>query len=91
MAPATGEREESIMKKNKNSDYDMPIGKLTRIKDDLPAPHELAMPDDTVKITILLNRESVDFFKHEARKHRTKYQKMIRELLDKYVSRYRAA
>ncbi len=79
------------MKKIYDNDFDMPRGKLIRIKDDLPPPHELVMPDDTVKVTIALNRKSVEFFKRAAEKNHTKYQKMIRELLDQYVSRYRAA
>jgi len=35
---------------------------------------------------LLLGSSSVDFFKREAHKHRTQYQKMIRRLLDVYVS-----
>lgn len=69
----------------------MPIGKLTRVKNFLPPPSELVMPDPTVKVTISLNRSSVEFFKKQAEKYNTKYQKMIRELLDQYVSRYEAA
>jgi len=42
------------------------------------------LKDDTVKVTIALSRSSVDFFKGEARKHHTQYQKMIRHLLDAY-------
>jgi len=82
-----GERERDIMKKHER---DMPAGKLQRVKDFLPAPHELAAAEPTVKITITLNKSSVEFFKQEANKNRTKYQKMIREVLDHYVNYYRA-
>jgi len=34
-----------------------------------------------------LSRRSVDFFKKQAKKHDTQYQKMIRRLLDLYVTR----
>jgi len=74
------------MKKRKNSDLDMPRGKLVRVPDFLPSPSDLVMPTPTVKITIALNKDSVDFFKREAKKHHTKYQKMIRVLLDMYAS-----
>ena len=70
---------------------DMPAGNLVRVKDFLPPPHELVMPEDTVKVTISLKRSSVEFFKRQARKHHAKYQKMIRELLDQYASKYKAA
>ena len=77
--------------KKKKIGSDKPAGKLTRVNDFLPPPSELVKPDDTVKVTIALKRSSVEFFKEEARKHHAKYQKMIREVLDHYASRYTAA
>lgn len=62
-----------------------PVGPLKVVSDFLPAPEELAYKEDTVKVTIALSKESVDFFKHEAKKHDTQYQKMIRGLLDAYT------
>ena len=61
---------------------------MTRVADFLPPPDQLVMSKETVKITIALKRSSVDFFKKLARKQHAKYQKMIRELLDQYASRY---
>jgi hypothetical protein len=62
-----------------------PIGEPRVIKDFLPAPSELAFRDEDVKITITLSKKSVDFFKSEAAKADTQYQRMIRRLLDVYV------
>ncbi len=67
---------------------DEPMGALKVIKDFLPPPHELVYEEDTVKVTIGLSRASVDFFKREAARNHTAYQKMIRRLLDVYASRY---
>ena len=64
---------------------DEPIGPVEIIRDFLPAPEELAFKEDTVKVTIALSRESVEFFKREAKKHDTQYQKMIRRLVDAYA------
>ena len=64
---------------------DEPIGRLKVVSDFLPSPEELAFKEDTVKITISLSKESVEFFKQEAKKHRIQYQKMIRRLLDAYT------
>ncbi len=61
---------------------------LRVIPDFLPPPHELVFKDDTVKVTISLSRASVEFFKEEAKKHHTQYQKMIRRLLDTYTEAY---
>jgi predicted DNA binding CopG/RHH family protein len=63
------------------------MGDLRVIKDFLPPPSELVYKEDTVKVTLGLSRRSVDFFKKEAKKHETQYQKMIRRLLDLYVAR----
>ena len=69
-------------------DTDFPVGKLTRIKDVLPPPDKLVIPEDTIKVTLLLGKSSVRFFKRQAAQHRTKYQKMIRALVDQYAERY---
>ena len=69
---------------------DEPIGKLQVVKDFLPSPDELVYREDNVKVTLSLSRESLDFFKEEARRNRTQYQKMIRRLLDIYVEKQKA-
>lgn len=63
---------------------DEPLGKLRVVPDFLPTPEELVYREDTVKVTIALSKSSVAFFKREAEKHNTQYQKMIRRLLDAY-------
>ncbi len=65
---------------------DEPIGKVKVISDFLPSPKELALKDETVKVTIALSKTSVDYFKTEAKKYNTQYQKMIRRLLDEYTA-----
>ncbi len=70
------------------ADKDLPIGRLTPIKDVLPPPQKLAVPEQTVKVTLLLSKASVRFFKEYAAQHGTKYQRMIRELVDRYTGQY---
>lgn len=74
--------------KKKMTKSEMPVGKLVRIKDFLPALEELVIPEATKKVTISLKKSSIDFFKRQARIHHTKYQKMIREVVDRYVIHY---
>jgi hypothetical protein len=64
---------------------DEDIGPVKIVPDFLPPPEELVFKEGTVKVTIALSKESVEFFKHEAKKHHTQYQKMIRRLLDAYT------
>jgi predicted DNA binding CopG/RHH family protein len=68
-----------------------PLGEVKVIPDFLPSPQQLAVKEENVKITISLSRESVDFFKQEANKHHTQYQKMIRKLLDVYVEKQKSS
>jgi predicted DNA binding CopG/RHH family protein len=65
---------------------DEPLGKVRIIEDFLPPPAELAFSQQSIKVTIALSKASVDFFKNEAKKHGTQYQKMIRRLLDVYAT-----
>jgi predicted DNA binding CopG/RHH family protein len=62
-----------------------PLGDVEVIRDFLPPPSELAFREEGVKVTLALSKSSVDFFKLEASKHHTQYQRMIRRLLDSYV------
>ena len=67
---------------------DGPIRKVKVVPDFLPSPEELVVKDEGVKVTIALSKRSVDFFKREAKKHNTQYQRMIRGLLDAYTTEY---
>ncbi len=64
---------------------DEQLGQVRVIKDFLPSPEELAFREESVKVTISLSKKSVDFFKSEALKYHTQYQRMIRQLLDSYA------
>jgi len=64
------------------------MGRTEIVEDFLPPPEQLVLKDDKVKVTISLSKESVDFFKREAKKRRTSYQRMIRKVIDLYASRF---
>jgi hypothetical protein len=84
LALVIGEKVDEFM--NTKIKYtDGPIGEIEVVADFLPSPEELGFKQDTVKVTIALSKTSVDFFKREAKKHDTKYQQMIRRLLDAYT------
>jgi predicted DNA binding CopG/RHH family protein len=67
---------------------DGPIGDVKVVRDFLPSPDELAFKEEQVKVTIGLSKSSVDFFKKQAKRNHTQYQKMIRRLLDVYVAQH---
>ena len=75
-----------MKKKTKYSEG--PIGDVKIVKDFLPSPSELAFKEEQVKVTIGLSKSSVDFFRKEAKRNNTQYQRMIRNLLDLYVAQH---
>jgi predicted DNA binding CopG/RHH family protein len=74
--------------KTKTKYNEEPMGKLRIIKDFLPPPDQLVLREDNVKVTIALRKSSIDFFKKQAKMHKTSYQKMMREVIDWYASHY---
>jgi hypothetical protein len=67
---------------------DEPLGNLKVVPDFLPRPEDLVFRDEGIKVTIALSKRSVEFFKSEALKHNTQYQRMIRRLLDAYAEHH---
>lgn len=47
-------------------------------------------PEEKIKITIAIDKDTLEFFKTQSRRNGVKYQKMIREILKKYASKYSA-
>jgi len=58
------------------------------VPDFLPPPEELVRREETVKVTLSLDKSSVEFFKRHARKSRVPYQRMIRRVLQVYATRH---
>ena len=64
------------------------VGKLKVINDFLPPPNKLILKEEPIKVTMVLSKTSVQFFKKTAKKQHAPYQKLIRTLLDTYVAQY---
>ena len=87
MARDIGGKEGRFMK-SKTKYTEEPMGDLKVVKDFLPPPDQLVLREDNVKVTISLKKSSIAFFKEQAKKQKTSYQKMIREVVDWYASHY---
>jgi predicted DNA binding CopG/RHH family protein len=84
-----GELEGGYMRrKERVKDTNEPKGKLVPVSDFLPAPEELLPSEETIKITIALDSETLKFFKKYADKAGLKYQRIIREVLKGYARKY---
>src|SRR5229473_1521947 len=87
LAPDTGGKASGYMSE-KIRYTDEPLGRVKVVRDFLPRPEDLVFRDEGVKVTIALSKRSVEFFKGQARKHNTQYQRMIRRLLDAYAEHH---
>ncbi|MFH1262840.1 MAG: CopG family transcriptional regulator [Pseudomonadota bacterium] len=76
------------MKKRTQRDENQPVGKLTIVEDFLPPPEKLVAASERVKVTIAVDSTTIRFFKAAAKKAGSKYQRMIREVLNGYARRY---
>ena len=78
------------MKKREIKYADEPIDHVKLVADFLPSPEQLVLKEETVKVTLALTKDSVDFFKRVAKEQHTHYQTMIRALLEQYTEHHRS-
>lgn len=79
------ENKEEFMRKEIEYEEFFPEGEIKRVPDFLPSPEELAAMEKKQKVTINLDRETVDFFKEQAEKYDVSYQAMIRNALTSFA------
>lgn len=58
------------------------------VDDFLPSPAEFISRAKKEKITISIDKHSLDFYKSYARKHNAKYQTMINDVLGSYADKH---
>lgn len=74
----------------KNRDWEnLPIEKINQTAKKMGYPIGLVASEKKVLVTIYLNKFTIDFFKKEANRYHTKYQRMMRTVLDLYANAHR--
>lgn len=58
------------------------------IKDFLPSPEEFTRKSKKEKITIAIDKDSLDLYKQYAKKHNAKYQTMINGVVSSYAEKF---
>jgi predicted DNA binding CopG/RHH family protein len=89
----TGEKEGKYMSNNiKYSDAPVDIARALQsavpIEDFLPSPDQLILKEEKEKITIAINKRSLELFKSYAGKHNAKYQTMINDVVSSYADKF---
>jgi predicted DNA binding CopG/RHH family protein len=75
-----------MKKRIKYTDEPMEVGEV--VKDFLPPPSQLVKRESTVKITLEVTRDSLAFFKKQAKLAHVPYQRMLRSLIDAYARQH---
>jgi predicted DNA binding CopG/RHH family protein len=60
------------------------------IDDFLPSPDQLVLKTEKEKITIAIDKHSLELFKQYAEKHNAKYQTMINSVVTSYANKFLA-
>lgn len=70
------------------SDIDEALDDAHIVSDLLPSPEELVRKSEKEKITIALDKNSVNLFKAYAKRNNAKYQTMINGVISSYAEKY---
>ena len=89
----TGGKERIFMSKTISytdapEDIDESLGNAIIVSDFLLSPAELVRKGEKEKITISVDKRSLELYKKYAKKHNTKYQPMINGVLSAYADKY---
>ena len=84
----SGEKVKSYMRSKIKYSNEQIEGRV--VEDFLPRPESLVLRERKTRVTLTLTKNSVDFFKKAAKKHKAPYQAMIRRLIDFYVANQQA-
>lgn len=89
----TGGKERKYMSNNVNytdapKDLEQSLEEAVAVNDLLPSPSELVRKVEKEKITIAIDKHSLNLFRKYAKKHNAKYQNMINGVLDAYADKF---
>jgi len=93
LVPDIGEKEQNDMT-NKVNYTDAPteiaeaLENAGALEDFLPSPEQLIFKTEKEKITIAIDKNSLELFKKYAKKHGAKYQTMINGVLSSYADKF---
>ena len=70
------------------ADVEQALAEATVVRDFLPSPAELTRKAQKERITIAIDKQSLEGFKRYAKTHDTKYQTMINGVLSAYADKF---
>jgi len=73
---------------NAPDDIQEALANGVRVDDFLPSPDKLIFKTEKERITIAIDKRSLDLFKRYAKQHDAKYQTLINSVLGSYADRF---
>lgn len=70
------------------AEIEQALDSATSVKDFLPTPDKLVHKVEKEKITIAVDKRSLELYKKYAKKHNAKYQTMINGVLSSYADKF---
>ena len=70
-----------------NRDHqNIPVREIDKVIRQMPYPMGLDPIEKKALVTMYLNQSTIRYFKKQAEKHHTKYQRLMRAVLDRYAA-----
>ncbi len=73
---------------NAPEDDELSLEEAVSVSDFLPSPSELVRKTEKEKITIAVDKQSLELYKKYAKKHNAKYQPMMDNVLSAYADKF---
>lgn len=73
---------------NAPTDIEEALESAVAVEDFLPSPDKLIRKTEKEKITIAIDKQSLDLFKRYAKKHNARYQPMMDRVLSVYAEKF---
>ena len=73
---------------NAPTDIEEALESAVAVEDFLPSPDKLIRKTEKEKITIAIDKQSLDLFKRYAKKHNARYQPMMDRVLSVYAKKF---
>lgn len=70
------------------TDVAQALENISPIEDFLPSPDQLVLKTEKERITIAIDKHSLELFKSYAKKHDAKYQSMMNSVLSTYADKF---
>lgn len=70
------------------ADIEQSLGDAVVVDDFLPSPAELVRKTEKEKITIAIDKRSLELYKRYAKRHNAKYQTMVNSVLVSYADKF---